>query len=140
MISNIRGIVCVIVTLSAVFVLASRTDLFAENVEPQGDNVVKYEANWESLKKYGYDQKAEWLKDAKFGIYTHWGPSTYPISMCPVVAGWYPRRMYETFFSNGRVFEFHKETFGDQHKVGYKDLIPLFKAEKFDAEEWARLF
>ena len=38
------------------------------------------------------------------------------------------------------VFAFHKAHFGDQSKVGYKDIIPLFKAEKFDANVWADLF
>jgi alpha-L-fucosidase len=79
----------------------------------------------------------EWIQDAKFGIYTHWGPSTYPISVCDSVAGWYPRRMYE---KSHYAFEFHKRTFGNQDSVGYKELIPLFTARKFDAEKWAALF
>lgn len=94
-----------------------------------------YEENWESLKKV--DDNPEWLQDAKFGIYTHWGPSTYPISLCEETAGWYPCRMYDR---SHYAFEFHRKTFGDQNKVGYKDLIPLFKAENFNADEWANLF
>ena len=38
------------------------------------------------------------------------------------------------------VFAYHQKHFGDQTKVGYKDIIPKFKAEKFDAEAWADLF
>ncbi|MEY8612206.1 alpha-L-fucosidase [Parabacteroides segnis] len=95
----------------------------------------KYEESWESLKNV--DDNPEWLQDAKFGIYTHWGPSTYPISLCEETAGWYPFRMYDR---SHYAFEFHKKTFGDQNEVGYKDLIPLFKAENFDADEWAKIF
>lgn len=96
---------------------------------------LKFEETWESIKQVKEDP--EWLKDAKFGIYTHWGPSTYPISLCEKGAGWYPFRMYDR---SHYAFEFHKKTFGDQNKVGYKDLIPLFKAENFNANEWARIF
>lgn len=98
-------------------------------------NHEKYEETWKSITKI--QTEPEWLKDAKFGIYTHWGPSTYPISLCEEVAGWYPHGMYER---SNYSFDFHKKTFGDQHQVGYKDLIPLFTAKNFDAEEWAALF
>jgi alpha-L-fucosidase len=42
--------------------------------------------------------------------------------------------------SDSPAFKYHRERFGDQHTVGYKDVIPHFKAEKFNAEEWADLF
>jgi alpha-L-fucosidase len=37
-------------------------------------------------------------------------------------------------------FKYHIKRFGPQNEVGYKDIVPMFKAEKFDAEQWARLF
>lgn len=95
----------------------------------------KYEETWESLKRHS--EEPEWLKDAKFGIYTHWGPATYPASLAVKVAGWYPRRMYEKSHNN---FGAHLRNFGDQNDIGFKDLIPLFKADKFDAAEWAGIF
>ncbi len=107
--------------------------------EPQSKaaNTPKYEENWKSLAKYPAAEP-EWLKDAKFGIYTHWGPNTYPASLeTKGWSGWYARRMYEKNHPN---FSTHLKHFGDQNKVGFKDLIPLFAAKKFNASEWAKLF
>ena len=94
----------------------------------------RYEPTWESLTKHAVP---EWFKDAKFGIYTHWGPVTVGAEDGPGGVQWYGRNMY---VPNSPTFEYHRKRFGDQHKVGYKDIVPLFKAEKFDAEVWAELF
>lgn len=87
----------------------------------------KYEATWESLDA-NYSVP-EWFKDAKFGIFIHWGPYTVPASG----SEWYPKHMY-----NG-LSKAHREKWGSQTEFGYKDFIPLFKAEKFNADEWAEL-
>jgi alpha-L-fucosidase len=95
----------------------------------------RYQPDWESLKKH---TDPEWFRDAKLGIYTHWGPVTVGCEDCPRTTGqWYGGQMYQP---QNPAFNFHKERFGDQTKVGYKDIIPLFKAEKFNANEWADLF
>ena len=92
-------------------------------------------ADWESLKTH---KDPEWFRDAKFGIYTHWGPVTVGSEDCP---GRRPVvRPARCTIQGARVFAYHQERFGDQKKVGYKDIIPKFKAEKFDAEAWAELF
>lgn len=93
-----------------------------------------YQPTWESLKKH---DAPEWFRDAKFGIYTHWGPVTVGAEDGPGGVQWYGRNMY---LPKSPTFEYHRKRFGDQHKVGYKDVVPLFKAEKFDAEAWADLF
>lgn len=90
----------------------------------------KFEPSWESLKNYPI---AQWFADAKFGIFIHWGAYAVPAQF----SEWYPRFMYD---ENHPAFKYHSEHFGDQSKFGYKDFIPLFKAEKFDADEWAELF
>jgi alpha-L-fucosidase len=94
-----------------------------------------YEPTWESLQTY---KCPEWFKDAKFGIYTHWGAYSVPAWENE----WYPRLMYfegeERRGSN--FFNYHKENWGEVSEFGYKDFIPLFTAEKFDADEWADLF
>jgi alpha-L-fucosidase len=105
----------------------------AEAVKPAG-GAGPYQPTWESLKAH---QDPEWFRDAKFGIYTHWGPVTVGSEDCPCGGQWYGNEMYSP---KSGVFAWHKQRFGDQNKVGYKDLIPLFKAEKFDAEAWAELF
>ena len=89
-----------------------------------------YEATWESLKNY---EVPEWYKDAKFGIFIHWGPYCVPA----YGHEWYPSEMYR---KGHDVYEHHKESWGDQKEFGYNDFIPKFGAEKFDAEEWAALF
>ncbi len=93
-----------------------------------------YRPEWPSLKAH---QDPEWFRDAKFGIYTHWGPVTVGAEDGPGGVQWYGKSMYEP---KNRTFEYHRAKYGDQNKVGYKDMIPKFKAERFNAEEWADLF
>jgi alpha-L-fucosidase len=76
-----------------------------------------------------------WLKEAKFGIYTHWG--VYSVAGVGPNVTWYPRNMYQEGSSH---YEYHCKKFGHPSKVGYKDLIPKFDGSKFDADEWAELF
>lgn len=94
----------------------------------------RYKPEWGSLHQH---QEPDWFQDAKFGIYTHWGPVTVGSSYAPGDAEWYGNQMYRP---DHPAFAFHKEVFGDQHKVGYKDLIPRFTGEKFNPEEWADTF
>ena len=75
----------------------------------------------------------EWYLDAKFGIFIHWGVYSVPA----FGNEWYARSMYE---QGSKEFEHHVKTYGPQVKFGYKDFIPLFRAEKFDAGEWLDLF
>jgi len=89
-----------------------------------------YRPDWESLREY---REPEWYKDAKFGIFIHWGVYSVPA----FGSEWYPRLMYQ---QGTPEFEHHVATYGPQTKFGYKDFIPLFKAERFDARAWARLF
>ena len=85
----------------------------------------KYKAEWNDLDRYPH---AEWLHKDKFGIYWHWG-----IPSISGVAGWYGRMMYQP---NNDAYKMHVKNYGDPSKFGYKDLIKLFTAEKFNAEEW----
>ena len=89
-----------------------------------------YQPTWESIKE-NYTVP-EWFKDAKFGIFMHFGVYT----VAAHASEWYPRHMY----SNEGVEKWHEAHFGRVDTFGYKDLIPLFKTEKFDADEWAILF
>jgi len=92
--------------------------------------MVKYEPTWNSLNKH---KQPDWLSDAKFGIYFHWGIYSVP----GFVNVWYPRLMSK----KGTLRHlFHRKNYGDPSEFGYKDFIPQFTAEKFDADEWAKLF
>jgi alpha-L-fucosidase len=89
-----------------------------------------YQSDWETLRKYEIPQ---WYKDAKFGIFIHWGVFAVP----GAENEWYPRNMYQR---SEPAFQVHLKKYGPQDKVGYKDLVPMFKAEKWDPADWARLF
>jgi len=88
------------------------------------------ETGWESLQQHPVP---EWFKDAKFGIYAHWGVYSVPA----FGSEWYPRNMY---IEENRVHKHHVATYGGPAVFGYKDFIPSFKAEHFDAEAWADLY
>lgn len=68
----------------------------------------------------------------KFGIYFHWGPYSVP-----AYKEWYSHWMYE---DGNKIREYHEKTYGNLKDFGYKDFIPMFTAEKFNADEWAKLF
>ncbi|MDO8544781.1 MAG: alpha-L-fucosidase [Opitutaceae bacterium] len=87
-----------------------------------------YRADWKSLETH---PMPEWLVDAKFGIYAHWGVYSVPA----FESEWYAKRMYDP---GTRFNEHHIKTWGHPSKFGYKDFVPLFKAERYDPEEWAK--
>ena len=83
----------------------------------------------ESLRNY---RCPEWFRDAKFGIYLHWGP--YSVAE---QGEWYARKLYE----QGRPeYDHHLKTYGHPSKHGYKDFIPGWKAENFDPDKLVGLF
>jgi len=97
------------------------------------DKVIKegrFKDNWESLKQHDTPQ---WYKDAKFGVFIHWGVYSVPAYSNE----WYARTMY---LVGSDEFNHHVKTYGKHKDFGYKDFIPMFRAEKFDATEWAQLF
>lgn len=89
-----------------------------------------FKPDWDSLSAF---KTPAWYQDAKFGIFIHWGAYSVPA----FGSEWYPRNMY---VHDSPEFKHHVATFGPQSKFGYKDLVRQFKAEKFDAAEWAKLF
>jgi len=90
----------------------------------------RYQANWWSLKNY---KTPEWFRDAKFGIFIHWGVYSVPAFNNE----WYPRQMYQQGTDE---FKHQVATYGTQDSFGYKNFIPLFTADHFDADAWAELF
>ena len=106
-----------------------RKRLLAEAEKQANDG--PYRPDWGSLMKY---QQPQWYKDAKFGIFIHWGV----YSVAAAESEWYPRNMYRPGEGAYKNFREHFAK-GDESK-GYKDLIPLFRAERFDAAAWAKVF
>ena len=89
-----------------------------------------YEPTWASLQNFTVP---DWYQDGKFGIFIHWG-----VYCVPAFANeWYPRNMY---LPGTPEYEHHLKTWGPHNHFGYKDFIPMFKAEKFDPAHWASLF
>jgi alpha-L-fucosidase len=106
---------------------------------------VSYEATWQSLSRH---ETPEWYEDAVFGIYFHWGVYSVPAFGC-----WGGRNMYQP--NGGRTeewghidkdkyvntYDYVKQVYGEPGtEFGYKDFIPMFKAEKWDPDKWAELF
>ena len=93
-----------------------------ENDEPMQTG--RYEPTWESLSEY---ETPEWFKNAKFGIWAHWGPQ------CVEGSGdWMARGLYLEGSAQSR---FHREHYGHPSEVGFKDILPLFKAENWDPDK-----
>jgi len=90
-----------------------------------------FQPTWESITNNF--KTPTWYQDAKFGLFIHWGAYAVPA----FGSEWYPRNMY---VAGSDEFKHHVATYGPQSQFGYKDFFQSFKAEKFDATEWARLF
>ena len=82
-----------------------------------------FDASVESLKTY---QTPDWFRDAKFGIWAHWGPQAVP--QC---GDWYARFMYVPGHWH---YDQHVKKYGHPSEFGYKDIIRLWKAEQFDPQ------
>jgi alpha-L-fucosidase len=89
-----------------------------------------FRPDWESLRTY---EVPDWYKDAKFGIFIHWGIYSVPA----FGSEWYPRQMYQ---EGSPEYKHHLAMYGSLTQAGYKDFIPRFTAEHFDPEQWAELF
>ncbi len=89
-----------------------------------------FQPTWESLSAF---RMPVWFEDAKFGIFIHWGLYSVPAYNNE----WYSRNMY---VKDSDEYKHHIETYGPHAQFGYKDFIPMFKAESFDPEAWAKLF
>ena len=132
--------------LSAIFILLALQACTPGQSENQSSAAAAvYEPNWESIRENYKDP--EWFNEQKFGIFIHWGVYSVPA----FGSEWYPRRMYmdtATFSAqlkhqqDGPNFTYvhHQEKWGDQKDFGYKDFVPMFKAENYDPKEWIALF
>ncbi len=132
--------------LLTVLALSSAVPLRPQVAKPAPDTNLpiaagKFQPNDESFRQYQYP---DWFRDAKFGIWSHWGPQAVPRQ-----GDWYARKMYEHDAVNRRTGapagqdpdnKYHLEHYGHPSKFGYKDIIPLWKAEKWDPEQLMALY
>ena len=131
---------------SKLFSMTLLFGLFVNSVFGQTENLPiaegKFKAEDKSLEQYQYP---EWFSDAKFGIWSHWGPQAVPRQ-----GDWYARKMYIERNYNRRTgqdlkkpdphYVHHNANYGHPSEFGFKDIIPLWKAERFDPDSLMRLY
>ncbi|KAB2819563.1 MAG: alpha-L-fucosidase, partial [Paludibacter sp.] len=89
----------------------------------------KFEPTWQSLQQY---EVPEWFRNAKFGIWAHWGPQCQPEQ-----GDWYARFMYE---QGSRQYNWHVANYGHPSKAGFKEVINDWKAENWDPQKLVALY
>lgn len=88
----------------------------------------KFKDNWESLSQF---KVPTWYRDGRFGIFIHWGVYSVPAKQTE----WYPRLMYIKGMPSNM---HHIKKYGMNFE--YRNFIDMFKAEKFNADEWVDIF
>lgn len=131
--------------ISLLYVIASIILLTTSCKPSKQISQKEFKPDWESLKAY---KIPEWFANAKFGIFIHWGVYSVPAFH----SEWYPRLMYQDSMlwhqtdpskskpGTSDVYLHHVKTYGLPSVFGYKDFIPMFKAEHFDPVAWVDLF
>ena len=124
------------------FLLLTALVSIASIVQNQPLSAQKFTSEIESFKQYKYP---EWFRDAKFGIWSHWGPQAVPRQ-----GDWYARKMYESDIRDrktnqptgrsSREYLYHVEHYGHPSEFGYKDIIALWKAERWNPDELMKLY
>jgi len=115
----------ILILLSLLIFFATVQNIFSQ--------LKSYEPTWTSLEEH---ETPDWFVDGKFGIYTHWG--VYSVPATGPNGTWYSYFTYNDENSPQR--KHHENTYGRLEEFGYKDFIPMFTAENFNADEWAELF
>ena len=132
--TTVRTLLGSLLLLTAVAVKADETNTLPVAAGP-------YQADYESFKQY---QCPEWFRDAKFGIWAVWG-----VCSVPMRGDWYSRRLYENDVIDPKTgnhtgpnpdYTDHLQRYGHPSKVGFKDLIPLWKAEKWEPDKLMELY
>jgi alpha-L-fucosidase len=88
-----------------------------------------FQGTRESLKTY---EVPEWFRDAKLGLWAHWGPQS-----APEQGDWFAQRMY---LEGSPAYKWHLENMGHPSKSGFKDVIPTFKAEQWEPDQLMDLY
>jgi alpha-L-fucosidase len=119
------------VTVFFVNALAAKAGYAQVIVHTNAEPVIagKFEPTWESLKQYHCPQ---WFRDAKFGIWAHWGAQCEPED-----GDWYARGMYQT---GSWQYQFHTNHYGSPAEFGFKEVIHKWHAENWDPEKLIKLY
>lgn len=109
-------------------VLLIHSNIFAQELkEPMSKG--KFEPTWQSLQQY---KVPTWFRDAKFGIWAHWGPQCQPEQ-----GDWYARSMY---IEGSREYNWHVKNYGHPSEFGFKDVCNAWKAENWNPDKLIKLY
>jgi alpha-L-fucosidase len=119
------------ILLAALLSVTVTTAVRAETATPASLSITpgKFSGSMESLTNYSCP---EWFRDAKFGIWAHWGPQSVPME-----GDWYARKMYQ---QGAPDYKDHLARYGHPSTNGWKDIIPLWKAENWDPARLMELY
>lgn len=130
---KMRQVTIVITAMLATLILTARGRSADQPNSPQKPDLPiaagPFKPTMDSFTNY---RCPEWFRDAKFGIWAHWGPQAVPM-----MGDWYARRMY---IQGDQDYEDHLKRYGHPSEHGYKDIIPLWKAEKWDPDRLMQLY
>lgn len=128
---NRRELVKQLATVIPVALLAKQVDAAHLFSGDAGEKIMKgpFEPNWESLQQF---ETPDWFRNAKFGMWAHWGPQCQPEA-----GDWYAREMY---MEGSAKYKFHLQKYGHPSTFGFKDVVNEWKAENWDPEELVSLY
>ncbi|HET7734217.1 MAG TPA: alpha-L-fucosidase [Paludibacter sp.] len=122
-------ILSILLVLLSFNMAAQENKMVVVNTEKEPVAQGKFEPTWESLSQY---KAPEWFRNAKFGIWAHWGPQCQP-----EMGDWYGRFMYN---EGGWQYNSHVQKYGHPSKFGFKDVINEWKAQNWDPEKLVALY
>jgi alpha-L-fucosidase len=128
---NLKKNGLIIFVLLTIGLVTNAQETYVLPVSEKSEPIAKgiFEPNLESLKQY---QIPEWFRNAKFGIWAHWGPQCQPGQ-----GDWYARFMYR---QGSNQYKWHVENYGHPSEFGFKDVINTWKAEKWDPDHLVSLY
>jgi alpha-L-fucosidase len=112
---------------SLIYSQNSSYSVVSTHKEPVASGV--FEPSWESLKQY---ETPEWYRNAKFGIWAHWGPQCQPGQ-----GDWFARSMYN---QGSWQYNWFVKNYGHPSLFGFKDVVNSWKADKWDPERLVALY
>lgn len=138
---NCRCLIRYLALAIGCYIFASLSSSAAEAVASDSADG-KYQPAWKSLEQY---RCPEWFRDAKFGIFMHWGIPSVPDETRPFGTGWYECGMY---LQHGKgapshcreIYDWNLQRYGHPSQFRYQDFIPMWKAEKWDPEALAAFY
>lgn len=126
---NVKNILFAVCTLCSLSLTAQES--YPSPITDGNETVAtgKFEPTWSSLSQY---EVPEWFRNAKFGIWAHWGPQCQPEQ-----GDWYGRFMYN---EGSDQYKWHVEHYGHPSKAGFKEVIRDWKAENWDPDKLVALY